>query len=166
MLYKICCVIMKRWWDIKPLTNSFVSIQPKPGECNSIIDSSDVINTGGVFTLQKDILNCNCGQNGFALKVDGQGTVVKLNGYTVECKTFSNSIPRVIEVVGTANTVMGPGTREYIYLMKSCQSFIFSFWFFIISLSISQGWGLFFGWYPFVRWWIPYCEWRYNWPRW
>ena len=26
----------------------------------------------------------------------------------------------VIKVVGTANTVMGPGTREYITMMKSC----------------------------------------------
>ena len=47
--------------------------------------------------------------------VDGQGTVLNLNGHTVECT--SNTPDPVISVAGTANTVMGPGTGEYI--MKS-----------------------------------------------
>ena len=50
-----------------------------------------------------------------ALTVDGQGIVLNLNGYTVECETGDTFGADVIKVVGTANTVMGPGTREYKY---------------------------------------------------
>jgi len=44
--------------------------------------------------------------------------VLNLNGYTVECKPETGNtfgLSDVIKVVGTANTVMGPGTREYKY---------------------------------------------------
>ena len=51
------------------------------------------------------------------MEVDGQGTVLNLNGYTLGCKTSAN-FNNVINVVGTANTVMGPGTREYVYAAK------------------------------------------------
>lgn len=71
---------------------------PAPGECNSII------NTDGVFTLQKHLV-CDCSEDP-ALTVDGRGTMLKLNGYTVECEAPA----AIIKVVGTANTVMGPGT--------------------------------------------------------
>ena len=89
--------------DIKHLSNfsnSYI-IQLQPGECNSII------NTDGVFTLQKHLV-CDCSEDP-ALTVDGRGTVLKLNGYTVECEPDSAAI---IKVVGTANTVMGPGTGK------------------------------------------------------
>ena len=92
--------------DIKHLSNfsnSYI-IQLQPGECNSII------NTDGVFTLQKHLV-CDCSEDP-ALTVDGRGTVLKLNGYTVECETFTLSLPTVIKVVGTVNTVMGPGTGK------------------------------------------------------
>ena len=89
----------------------YILIRPQPGECGS------VINTGGVFTLQKS-LRCDCPRDhyGFSvLTVDGHGTVLKLNGYTVECKPATvGGSSSIIKVVGTANTVMGPGTREYI----------------------------------------------------
>ena len=49
-----------------------------------------------------------------ALTVDGQGIVLNLNGYTVECKPGAGSSSNIIKVLGKANTVMGPGTREYI----------------------------------------------------
>jgi len=52
------------------------------------------------------------------LTVDGQGIVLNLNGYTVECKPGDTFGADVIKVLGKANTVMGPGTREYI-MMKS-----------------------------------------------
>ena len=48
-----------------------------------------------------------------ALTIDGQGIVLNLNGYTVECKPGAGFSSDVIKVVGKANTVMGPGTREY-----------------------------------------------------
>ena len=82
----------------------------------------DVINTGGVFTLQKDILDCPCGGTRSALTVDGRGIVLNLNGYTVECADRRGG--RVIDVLGTANTVRGPGTGEYIHYneKKSCFS--------------------------------------------
>jgi len=38
--------------------------------------------------------------------------VLNLNGHTVECKSDRGT---VIEIVGDANTVMGPGMREYIH---------------------------------------------------
>ena len=83
----------------------------QPGECGSLIA------TGGVFTLQKDILDCDCDAFGYALQVDGQGTVLNLNGYTVGCKpgAGAGSLSFIIKVLGKANTVMGPGTREYDY---------------------------------------------------
>ena len=77
----------------------FVSYNHKqPGECGSTITED--------FTLQKD-LECDCFQ--FALRIDGHGTVLNLNGHTVKC------VPNraVIKVIGKANTVMGSGTREY-----------------------------------------------------
>ena len=40
--------------------------------------------------------------------------MLKLNGYTVGCKPGADAA-FIIKVVGTANTVMGPGTREYKY---------------------------------------------------
>ena len=43
--------------------------------------------------------------------------MLKLNGYTVECRESSSDFD-VIKVLGTANTVMGPGTREYVTIMK------------------------------------------------
>ena len=89
--------------DIKHLSNfsnSYI-IQLQPGECNSII------NTDGVFTLQKHLV-CDCSEDP-ALTVDGRGTVLKLNGHTVTC----GPNVAVIEVLGKANTVMGPGTCEY-----------------------------------------------------
>ena len=68
---------------------------------------------GNVFTLQKDVLDCDCSEDKFsALTVDGQGIVLNLNGYTVECKPGAGSFSNVIKVVGTANTVVGPGTGE------------------------------------------------------
>ena len=91
--------------DIKHLSNfsnSYI-IQLQPGECNSII------NTGGVFTLQKHLV-CDCSEDP-ALTVDGRGTVLKLNGYTVECKPGAG-LRDIIKVVGAANTVMGPGTGK------------------------------------------------------
>ena len=41
--------------------------------------------------------------------------MLKLNGYTVECEPSAGLQTRrdIIKVVGAANTVMGPGTREY-----------------------------------------------------
>ena len=88
--------------DIKHLSNfsnSYI-IQLQPGECNSII------NTDGVFTLQKHLV-CDCSEDP-ALTVDGRGTVLKLNGYTVECEAPA----AIIKVVGTANTIKGPGTGK------------------------------------------------------
>ena len=94
------------------ILKSDLNLQPQPGECGSIID------TGGVFTLQEDILACDCDAFGYALKVDGQGTVLNLNGHTVEC-TDADTGAAIIEVIGKANTVMGPGTGKYI-IFKSC----------------------------------------------
>jgi len=53
-----------------------------------------------------------------ALTIDGQGIVLNLNGYTVECNPGATVGADVIKVLGKANTVMGPGTGEYI-MMKS-----------------------------------------------
>ena len=75
-----------------------IIIQPQPGECGSTITED--------FTLQKN-LECDCFQ--FALRIDGHGNVLNLNGHTVTC----GPNVAVIEVLGKANTVMGPGTREY-----------------------------------------------------
>jgi len=52
------------------------------------------------------------------LTIDGQGIVLNLNGYTVECNPGATVGADVIKVLGKANTVMGPGTGEYI-MMKS-----------------------------------------------
>ena len=48
------------------------------------------------------------------MKIAGRGIVLKLNGYTVEClpDASSKGFSIVIEIVGDANTVIGPGTRE------------------------------------------------------
>lgn len=90
------------------LPNSYLclSIQT-PASCGSTID------TGDAFTLQEDILDCDCSQRA-ALTVDGQGTMLNLNGHTVQCSGPFNR-NSVIEVVGKANTIMGPGRGEYIY---------------------------------------------------
>jgi len=47
------------------------------------------------------------------LKVDGRGTVLNLNGHTVQC---SAGFGDVVEVTGTNNAVLGPGTGEYIHI--------------------------------------------------
>ena len=86
---------------------STLILRPQPGECNSII------NTGKVFTLQKS-LECDCSDDP-ALTVDGQGTVLDLNGHTVQCTIANISFGAVVEVIGTNNAVKGPGTREYIH---------------------------------------------------
>ena len=62
------------------------------------------------FTLQEDILDCDCASDSPALTIGGHGTVLKLNGYTVECNDDASF--NIIEVLGTANTIMGPGRRE------------------------------------------------------
>ena len=46
------------------------------------------------------------------MKVDGRGTVLNLNGYTVECEPGANAGAAIIKVDGTANTIKGPGTGE------------------------------------------------------
>ena len=91
--------------DIKHLSNFSFSyiIQLQPGECNSII------NTDGVFTLQKHLV-CDCSEDP-ALTIDGQGIGLNLNGYTVECKPDAG-FAAIIKVVGTANTIKGPGTGK------------------------------------------------------
>ena len=87
-------------------------ILPQPGECGSIINTGN--DNGNIFTLQKDILECDCTDTP-ALTLNGQSIVLNLNGYTVECSNGPNSNDAVIEVLGTANKVLGPGTGEFVY---------------------------------------------------
>ena len=84
------------------------------------------------FVLQKD-LHCECTpiddtEFGYALKIDGRGVTLNLNGYTVSCPSgfgqnqrlsgqlcgnFGAECDSVIQVDGTANSVVG-GTGKYV----------------------------------------------------
>ena len=100
----------------------YIHIRQQPGECNSVITTGN--DNGNVFTLQKSLL-CDCPGQTFepdvdpsstvkpAITVDGVGTVLNLNGYTVECKPGAGIASNAINLAGTANTVVGPGTGEY-----------------------------------------------------
>ena len=99
-------MIINTTYHIVLTSTRYTPLQLQPGQCGSIITED--------FTLQGDILDCDCKAFGYALKVDGQGIILNLNGYTVECKLENEfSFRAHILVDGTANNVLGPGTGEW-----------------------------------------------------
>ena len=95
----------------------------QPGECGSTITKD--------FVLLKN-LDCDCtpvddNEFGYALKIDGRGVTLNLNGHTVSCPSgfgqkringlkcgdFGNECDSVIQVDGTANSVVG-GTGKFV----------------------------------------------------
>ena len=62
-----------------------------------------------------------------ALTIDGQGIVLNLNGYTVECKPGAGLGSSAINVLGKANTIKGPGTGEYTMVIRKAVISSYSF---------------------------------------
>ena len=88
--------------------------------------------------------------------------MLNLNGHTVECNAVIIGLDDIIRVVGNANTVMGPGTREYMFFlsMMSIALHILLILYLINVFINSQEW--IFRWYQFVWRRISYCEWCYD----
>ena len=90
-------------------TNPNDILLKQPGECGSTITTD--------FTLTKD-LDCDCNfreRNNFALRIEGKGITLNLNGYRVTCPTvrIPGLVSAIIQVDGSSNTVQGPGLGTY-----------------------------------------------------
>ena len=72
-------------------------------QCGSVIKKS--------IKLEEDLSECDCSV-GYALKMEGRHVELNLNGHSVECADGAPPLSSIIKVLGTNNSVKGPGTGE------------------------------------------------------